>query len=125
MSVGLVAGDGGAAFWPLLTPIMRSREYLFTGDRISPALAVEFGLASRTCPPDELLDEARKLASKLAKQPSQALQGTKRVLNMYLSQALSRTDPGRLQCRGGHDAVRRAPRTTAGAQAQKSQQPKQ
>jgi enoyl-CoA hydratase len=87
--VGLVAGDGGAAFWPLLTPIMRSREYLFTGDRISPALAVEFGLASRTCPPDELMAEALKLAQRLAKQPSQAMQGTKRVLNMYLSQALS------------------------------------
>ena len=49
VSVGLVAGDGGAAFWPLLTPIMRSREYLFTGDRISAGKAVEIGLASRTC----------------------------------------------------------------------------
>ena len=28
VSVGLVAGDGGAAFWPLLTPILRIREYL-------------------------------------------------------------------------------------------------
>ncbi len=28
VNVGLVAGDGGAAFWPLLGPIMRSREYL-------------------------------------------------------------------------------------------------
>ena len=26
VAVGLVAGDGGAAFWRLLTPIMRSRE---------------------------------------------------------------------------------------------------
>ena len=41
--VGLVAGDGGAALWPLLTPIMRSREYLFTGDRIPAAMAVEVG----------------------------------------------------------------------------------
>src|SRR4029077_4953431 len=38
VSVGLVAGDGGAAFWPLLAPINRIREYLFTGDRIPSAL---------------------------------------------------------------------------------------
>lgn len=88
ISVGLVAGDGGAAFWPLLTPIMRSREYLFTGDRIPAARAVELGLATRTCPPDELLPEARRLAERLAKQPPQALQGTKRIVNMHLSRAL-------------------------------------
>ena len=46
VSVGLVAGDGGAAFWPLLTPILRSREYLYTGDRIPAATAVELGLAT-------------------------------------------------------------------------------
>jgi enoyl-CoA hydratase len=85
---GLVAGDGGAAFWPLLTPIMKSREYLFTGDRINAAKAVEIGLASRSCAPEELLAEARALADRLAQQPVQALQGTKRVVNMFLSQAL-------------------------------------
>lgn len=88
VSVGLVAGDGGAAFWPLLTPILRSREYLYTGDRISAATAVELGLATRTTAPDELLPEARRLAGRLAAQPAEALRGTKRVLGMYLSGAL-------------------------------------
>ncbi len=89
VSVGLVAGDGGAAFWPLLTPILRSREYLYTGDRIPAATAVELGLASRVVAPDELLPAARQLAGRLAAQPAAALRGTKRVANMYLSQALS------------------------------------
>jgi enoyl-CoA hydratase len=89
VSVGLVAGDGGAAFWPLLGPLLRTREYLFTGDRIPAAKAVELGLASRTVPPDELLAEARTLADRLAAQPTEAIQGTKRVLNMHLAQALS------------------------------------
>ena len=89
VSVGLVAGDGGAAFWPLLTPILRSREYLYTGARIPAATAVELGLASRTVPPEELLDQAYALARRLAAQPAEALQSTKRVTNMYLSQALS------------------------------------
>lgn len=89
VSVGLVAGDGGAAFWPLLTSIVRTREYLFTGERIAASRAVELGLATRTTAPDELLPEARRLAERLAEQPAQALQGTKRVLNMHLSRALS------------------------------------
>ncbi len=89
VAVGLVAGDGGAAFWPLLTPILRSREYLYTGDRIPAATAVELGLATRTTAPEDLPAEARRLADRLASQPLGALQGTKRVLNMHLAQALS------------------------------------
>lgn len=89
VSVGLVAGDGGAAFWPLLTPVLRSREYLYTGDRIPAATAVELGLASRVVPAAELDTEARKLAGRLAAQPPAALRGTKRVANTYLAQALS------------------------------------
>jgi enoyl-CoA hydratase len=33
VTVALVAGDGGAPLWPLLTPIMRSHEYLYAGER--------------------------------------------------------------------------------------------
>jgi enoyl-CoA hydratase len=89
VTVGLVAGDGGAAFWPLLTPLLRSREYLYTGDRIPAATAVELGLATRAVAPGDLLPEARRLAERMAGQPAEALQATKRVLNMHLSQALS------------------------------------
>jgi enoyl-CoA hydratase len=88
VSVGLVAGDGGAAFWPLLAPLLRVREYLYTGDRIPAERAVELGLASRVVAADELLAEAHRLAERFAAQPAAALQGTKRVLNMYLSTAL-------------------------------------
>ena len=88
VAVGLVAGDGGAALWPLLTAIMRSREYLYTGDRIPAETAVELGLASRTVAADELLAEAHRLAERLAAQSPAALQGTKRIVNMHLSQVL-------------------------------------
>jgi enoyl-CoA hydratase len=89
VSVGLVAGDGAAAFWPLLTPVLRSREYLYTGDRIPAQLAVELGLASRVVAAGELLPSALRLARRLAEQPAQALRGTKRVVGMYLAQALA------------------------------------
>jgi enoyl-CoA hydratase len=93
VAIGLVAGDGGAAFWPLLTPLLRSREYLYTGDRIPAATAVELGLATRVVAPDDLLPEARRLAGRLAAQPPAALQGTKRILTMHLARALGGAVP--------------------------------
>jgi enoyl-CoA hydratase len=75
----------------LLTPLLRSREYLFTGDRIPAATAVELGLATRTTAAEDLLPEARRLAQRLAAQPTEAIRGTKRVLNMHLMTALGGT----------------------------------
>ncbi|MFC9981073.1 enoyl-CoA hydratase/isomerase family protein [Gordonia sp. NPDC127522] len=89
VSVGLAAGDGAAALWPLLTPLLRSREFLFTGDPIDARTAVELGLASRVVAADDLLAEAHSLATKLAGQPTEALRATKRVVNMFVSQALA------------------------------------
>ena len=37
---------------------------------------------------DDLSAEARTLADRLAAQPAAAIQGTKRIVNMYLSQVL-------------------------------------
>jgi enoyl-CoA hydratase len=84
VALGLVAGDGGAAMWPLLTSVLRAKEYLYTGDRILPERAVSMGLATRVVPATDLLDEAMRLARRLAAQPAQALQDTKRAINAGL-----------------------------------------
>jgi enoyl-CoA hydratase len=89
VSVGLTAADGGAPFWPLLTGLLRAKEYLFTGDRIPPAKAVEMGLASRVVPDADVLDEAVAFARRLAEQPPQAIQSTKRALNLHLIRAVA------------------------------------
>ncbi len=88
VSVGLVAGDGGALTWPLLMGLLRAKEYLFTGERISAQLAVELGLANRVVSDGEALGEARALASKLVNQPELALRFTKRVLNRPLARSV-------------------------------------
>jgi enoyl-CoA hydratase len=93
VNVGLVAGDGGVVTWPFMMSILKAKEYLFTGDRISPELAVELGLANRVVPADALMDEAMLLAEKLAAQPAQALQETKRALNLHMQAALLRALP--------------------------------
>ncbi len=93
VAVGLVAGDGGVVTWPFMMSILKAKEYLFTGDRISAERAVEIGLANRVVPADSLLDEAMTLARKLADQPAQALQETKRALNLHLQEAALRVLP--------------------------------
>jgi enoyl-CoA hydratase/carnithine racemase len=93
VTVGLVAGDGGAALWPLMTSILRAKEYLFTGDRIGPDLAVQLGLANRVVVHDNLLDEAMLLAHRIAGQPAQAVQETKRALNIHMQHAAAAVMP--------------------------------
>lgn len=89
VNVGLTAADGGAPTWPLLMSILKAKEYLLTGERIPPAKAVELGLANRVVADSELLDEAIALATKLAAQPPQAVQSTKRALNMHIKRAIA------------------------------------
>jgi enoyl-CoA hydratase len=84
VALGLVAGDGGALTWPLNMGLQRAKEWLLLGGRISARQALEFGLANRVVPAGEVVEEARKLARKLAALPPQALRETRRVLNQPL-----------------------------------------
>ncbi len=84
VSVALVAGDGGAVTWPAHTSLLRAKQYLLTGDRLSASEAVEIGLANFVVPADRLLDDALAFARRLAEQPPQAVQETKAILNQHL-----------------------------------------
>ena len=86
VSVGLVAGDGGVTFWPLLTSLLLAKEYLFTGEKIDAQTAVRLGLANRVVADEDLRDQAIAFARRLAAQPSQALRSTKAALNLVLEQ---------------------------------------
>lgn len=87
--VGLVAGDGGAAFWPLLTGLLRAKELLLLGERVLPEEAVRLGLANRVVPPGDLRETALGLAHRLAGLPPQAVQDTKRSMNLHLKAAMN------------------------------------
>ena len=84
INIGLVVGDGISVSWPLYTSLLKAKELIFTGDRILPQQAVEYGLANRVVPADKLMEEARNLAEKMLKQPAQALRETKKLMNLYL-----------------------------------------
>jgi enoyl-CoA hydratase len=87
VSIGLTAGDGGALLWPYMTSLIRAKEYIYTGERIPAELAVDMGLANRVTSADTLMDEALRLAARLAAQPARALQTTKRAFSKHIAQA--------------------------------------
>ncbi len=89
VTVGLVCGDGGAALLPLVAPLLRAKELLFTGDRVAPEVAVELGMANRIVPHDDLFAEAMTLAHRIAAQPRFAVQATKRAIQLGVEQAIS------------------------------------
>jgi enoyl-CoA hydratase/carnithine racemase len=89
--VGLVAADGGPLTWPLHTSLLLAKEYAFTGDRITARRAAEIGLANHVCPDGEVLSAALATAHKIATLPRQAVEATKRVLNLHLERAVLAT----------------------------------
>jgi enoyl-CoA hydratase/carnithine racemase len=91
VSVGLVAADGGPLTWPLHTSLLLAKEYAFTGDRISAARAKEIGLANHVVPDAEVLAAATEAARRIAALPQQAVEATKRVLNLHLERAVLAT----------------------------------
>ena len=91
VTVGLVAADGGPLTWPLHTSLLLAKEYAFTGDRISATRAAEIGLANHVCPDGEVLPAAIAAAHKIAKLPQQAVEATKRVLNLHAERAVLAT----------------------------------
>lgn len=86
VSVGFVAGDGGAVIWPQLIGYARAKEYLMTGDLIGAAEAARIGLINRAIPPEELDAVVDAFARRLAGGAVKAIKWTKMSVNIGLKQ---------------------------------------
>jgi enoyl-CoA hydratase len=84
VQVGLVAGDGGAALWPLLIGPARAKEYLLTGEALLAPEAARIGLINRAFPAAELKGAVAALATKLAQSAPLAVRWTKSAVNQGL-----------------------------------------
>lgn len=83
--VGLAGADMGAAYLlPRVVGLARATELLMLGDKIPAEEALRIGLVNRIVAPEQLLDEARALAARLASGPSFAIGMTKTLLNQEL-----------------------------------------
>ncbi|WP_208297670.1 enoyl-CoA hydratase/isomerase family protein [Actinophytocola oryzae] len=89
VQVGLVAADGGPLTWPLHTSLLLAKEYALTGARIPASRAAELGLANHVVA--DPLAEALACAKRIAGLPRQAVESTKRLLNLHLERAVLAT----------------------------------
>jgi enoyl-CoA hydratase len=86
--LGVGAGDHAVAIWPLLCGMAKAKYYLLTADFIDGREAERIGLVSKAVPREEVLPEALRIATQLARGPRDATRLTKRALNHWLRQAL-------------------------------------
>jgi enoyl-CoA hydratase/carnithine racemase len=89
VQVGLVAADGGPLTWPLHTSLLVAKEYALTGAKIPAARAVALGLANHVSA--DPLAEALACARRICGLPRQAVESTKRLLNLQLERAVLAT----------------------------------
>ncbi|MGY0499588.1 enoyl-CoA hydratase/isomerase family protein [Nocardia sp. FBN12] len=89
VQVGLVAADGGPLTWPLHTSLMLAKEYALTGAKIPAERAREMGLVNHVVA--DPLTEALACAKRVLELPRQAVESTKRLLNLHLERAVLAT----------------------------------
>src|SRR5262245_13516666 len=89
VKVGIVAGDGGVAIWPLALGPARAKQYLMTGDPLTAAEAERIGLVNRVVPAATLADEAMAFAARLAAGAPLAVRYTKIAVNKLVKDALN------------------------------------
>ncbi len=100
MKIGVVAGDGGAAIWPLLIGPNRAKEFLMTGDAISAEEAATIGLINHAVSPEELEEKTYAFAKRMAEGPRLAIELTKRSVNIFLQQMTTSTVTASLALEG-------------------------
>jgi enoyl-CoA hydratase len=84
--LGVAAGDHAAMVWPLMCGMAKAKYYLLACETISGEEAERIGLVSLVADDDKLLETARGVASKLNLGAQEAIQWTKRSMNLFYKQ---------------------------------------
>ena len=90
VSLNLFVTGAVTSLLPAMVGLHKAREMLFFGERYSAAELLVSGVAWKVVPDEQLLDEARRTAEKLADMPILSVRAMKRVLNASASTDLGR-----------------------------------
>ena len=80
VTLGIFPGAGGTIRAPKLIGPSYAMELIFSGEQIPASRAKEMGLVNRVVPDEEVLEEAKKLAGKIAKRGPVAVRMVKDVI---------------------------------------------
>lgn len=84
VTLGIFPGAGGTIRAPKLIGPAFAKELIFSGEQITALRAKEMGLVNRVVPDDAVLEEAKKLALKIAKRGPVAVRMAKDVITKGL-----------------------------------------
>lgn len=84
VSVGLVAGDGGAFVWPQRIGYALAKEYLLTGELVPAPRAAQLGLINHCLPAAELDPAVDAFCQRLLDGSTNAIRWTKVTINLEL-----------------------------------------
>jgi len=81
VKLGIFPGWGGTQRITRVLGLGKTKELVFTGEMINAEEALRIGLVERIVPPEAVLDEAKKLASAIAKRSPIAVRLSKTAIN--------------------------------------------
>jgi enoyl-CoA hydratase/carnithine racemase len=86
---GVLPESGGTWILPRLLGWAKASEIIFTGRTLSPDECLELGLVNKVVPDDQLHNETQALAEEIAANAPLAVQSSKRMMRMGLSEPFS------------------------------------
>jgi enoyl-CoA hydratase len=98
INLGIIPGGGGTQRLARLIGTGRAKELVFTGELVDAQRAYEIGLVNKVVPPEKLMEEAQKIASKIAKQSLPILRLAKEALNYGYHMDLERALRFEIEC---------------------------
>ena len=91
VKVGIIPGGGGTARLPRTIPRRLAAEMLFTGKTIDALEAYRIGLVNKVVPPDQLMEEARKMARSICEAAPLAVRYAKELMIRGASLSIDET----------------------------------
>ena len=89
VNVGLIPGDGGAWLLPRIIGLPKALELIWNGELFGADRALELGYVSKVVPHEQLMEEARAYALRLAAGPPVAIQLAKRLVYRAVDQTFT------------------------------------
>ncbi|WP_300377823.1 enoyl-CoA hydratase-related protein [Henriciella sp.] len=83
---GILPESGGTWFLPRMLGWEKAAQLIFTGKTLSAEECLDYGLCFRVVAHDTLMDEARAMADEIASNAPMAVQASKRLMRMGLSE---------------------------------------
>ena len=88
VTLGLIPGAGGTQNLPRLVGPGRAKRLVYTGERISAAEALQIGLVDEVAPKGTVMEVARALAARIAKNAPLAVTAAKRSITLGMQMSV-------------------------------------